>query len=149
MVSDRKEQRKMIEGTRRNYLRVIILFVDFKNAFDSMYRGKMLKILRAYGISQVLVNAISLLYTDTKAKVLTPDDGTEIFSILVGILPGDTLPPYIFAILIDYVMRQAVCNKAEELGFTLTPLYQYPGQISPSGNPGEKKAQKLAKFKPR
>jgi len=46
--------------------------------------------------------SISLLYTDTQAKVLTPDG--ETFSILAGVLPGDTLVPYI---LIDYVMRQA------------------------------------------
>ena len=82
----------------------MILFVDFKKAFDSIHRGKMMRILRAYGIPQDVVNAISLLYKDTKAKVLTPDGETDISNIRGGVLQGDTLAPYLFAIVID-VMR--------------------------------------------
>ena len=111
--------RRIIEGIKRNNLKAIILFVDFKKAFDSIHRGKMMKILRAYGIPQELVNAITLLYEDTKAKVQTPDGETDLFDILAGVLQGDTLAPYLFAIVIDYVMRQAIGDKAEELGFKL------------------------------
>ena len=86
--------RRIIEEVKRNNLKAIITFVDFKKAFDSIHRGKMMKILRAYGIPEVLVNAISVLYEDTKAKVLTPDGETDLFTILAGVLQGDTLAPY-------------------------------------------------------
>ena len=56
----------------------------------------MLKILRAYGVLEQLVSAIGLLCTGTKAKVLLPDEETEFFEILAGVLQGDTIPPYIF-----------------------------------------------------
>ena len=65
----------------------------------------MLKILRACGVPEQLVSAIGLLCTGTKAKVLLPDEETEFFEILAGVLQGDTLPPYIFTIIIDYAMR--------------------------------------------
>ena len=50
---------------------------------------------------------------------MTPDGETELFDIIAGVLQGNTLTPYLFAIVIDYVMRQAVGNKAEELGFRI------------------------------
>ena len=54
--------RRIIEGVKRNNLKAVLLFVDFSKAFDSIHRGKMMKILRAYGILKQLVNAISTLY---------------------------------------------------------------------------------------
>ena len=66
-----------------------------------------------------MVCAIGLLYTGTKANVLSPDGETEFFKVLPGVLEGDTLAPYIFKIMIDYAMRQAIGNNDLELGFKL------------------------------
>ena len=77
----------------------------------------MLKILRAYGLAEQLVSAIGILYTGTKAKVLSPDGETEFFKILAGVLQGDTLAPFIFTIMIDYAMRQAIGNDALDFLF--------------------------------
>ena len=112
---------RIIEGVKRNNLKAVFLFVDFNKAFDSIHRGKMMKILWAYGIPEQLVNAISKLYEETQAKVLLPDGETDYFEILAGVLQGDTLAPYLFAIVIDYVMRRAIGDRAHELGFTLYP----------------------------
>ena len=79
----------------------------------------MLKILRAYGVPEQLVSAIGLLYKGTKAKALSPDGEAEFFEILAGVLQGDTPAPYIFTIMIDYAMRQAIANDALELGSKL------------------------------
>ena len=59
------------------------------------------------------------MYEGTQARVITPDGETEFFSILAGVLHGDTLAPYLFAIIFDYVVRKAIGGKEEELGFTL------------------------------
>ena len=93
---------------KANKLKAIIVFVDFRKAFDSIYRGKMMRILKAYGVPEALVNVISQLYENTQAKVITPDGDTDLFNILAGVLQGDTLAPYLFAIVLDYVMRQAI-----------------------------------------
>ena len=46
----------------------------------------MLTILKAYGIPEELVTAISIMYEDTNAKVIKPDGETENFNILAGVL---------------------------------------------------------------
>ena len=46
------------------------------------------------------------MYENTRAKVISPDGETEMFEIKAGVLQGDTLAPYLFAIVLDYVMRK-------------------------------------------
>ena len=110
--------RRLIEGVRRNNLKCIIIFIDFRKAFDSIHRERMMKILKAYDIPDNLLGAIKLMYENTKARVLSPDGETELFDILAGVLQGDTLAPYLFAIVLDYAMRKALEGR-EDLGFTL------------------------------
>ena len=38
----------------------------------------------------------------------SPDGESKLFDILAGVLQGDTLAPYLFAIVIDHCMRKAV-----------------------------------------
>ena len=63
-----------------------------------------MKILRVYGIPDVIVNLIERMYTGTTAKVITADGLTEIFKIPTGVIQGDTLAPYLFIIVTDYIM---------------------------------------------
>ena len=111
--------RRIIEGVKANNLKCSLLFIDFKKAFDSVHRGMMLKILEAYGIPQELVRSICQLYKGTQARVLTADGETEYFDLMAGVLQGDTLAPYIFVIIIDYVMRKTIGEHGERLGFQL------------------------------
>ena len=112
--------RRLIEGVKAYNLSAIITFIDFCKAFDSIHRGKMLQILRAYGIPDQIVDAIGDMYQDTMAKVVSPDGETDLFEILAGVLQGDTLAPYLFVIILDYALRSAIEGKEEELGFHLT-----------------------------
>ena len=75
----------------------------------------MMKILSAYSIPDELVKAISLLYENTQAKILSPDGDTKFFNTFAGVLQGDALAPYLFAIVIDYTMRQAVGDRELDL----------------------------------
>ena len=89
-------------------LKAVIVFIDFKKAFDIVHRVKMLKILKAYGIPDRLISAIGLMYEGTQARVITPDGEAEFFSIRAAVLQWDTLAPYLFAIILDYAMGKAV-----------------------------------------
>ncbi|MEE8288342.1 MAG: reverse transcriptase domain-containing protein [Nitrosomonadaceae bacterium] len=111
--------RRLIEGIKKKNLPAILTFIDFRKAFDTIHRGKMLKILTAYGIPDQLVTAIGNVYNDTRAKVISPDGETEIFEILAGVLQGDTLAPYLFVIVLDYALRKAIDGREEDLGFRL------------------------------
>ena len=59
------------------------------------------------------------MYSNTHAKVITPDGKTEWFEILAGVLHGDTLAPFLFTIVLDYAMRKALEGKEEVLGFII------------------------------
>ena len=45
--------------------------------------------------------------------ILTPDGETEYFDILAGILQGDTLAPFLFIIVIVYIMHVSVDTMKE------------------------------------
>ena len=49
----------------------------------------------------------------------TPDEDTKFFNTLAGVLQGDALAPYLFAIVINYTMRQAVGDQELDLEFKL------------------------------
>ena len=113
--------RRIIDGVKSHSLQAATIFVDFKKAFDSIHRHKMLKILRKYGVPRKLVDAIGKLYESTFASVLSPDDETDLFQIQAGILPGGTLAPFLFVFTVDYAMRQAIDGHVEQIGFEITP----------------------------
>ena len=67
----------------------------------------MVKILLAYGIPKKIVDAIRILYDNTRARIISPDGETEEFEIVAGVLQGDTLAPYLFAIVRDYANEES------------------------------------------
>ncbi|XP_072025188.1 uncharacterized protein [Amphiura filiformis] len=54
-----------VEEINNSNLQAALVFIDFKKAFDTIYRRKMLDILRAYGIPEKLVAAIGNTYENT------------------------------------------------------------------------------------
>ena len=110
--------RRIIEGVKSRKIPATLLFIDFSKAVDSAHLGKMEKILLAYGILKEIVAAIMILYRNTKLMVRSPDGDTEFFDILAGMLQGDTLAPFLFAICLDYVLRISV-DKCNEYSLTL------------------------------
>ena len=52
------------------------------------------------------------------AKVVTEEGNTNFFPIIAGVQQGDTLAPYLFIIVLDYIMRIAMA-KDDNFGITL------------------------------
>ena len=49
-----------------------------------------------------------MLYKNMKVKVNSLDGDTDYFNIVVGVLQGDTLAPYLFIICLDYMLRMSI-----------------------------------------
>ena len=62
------------------------------------------QILLAYGLPKETVAAIMMLYKNMKVKVHSLD-GDTYFDIVIGILQGDTLAPYLSIICLDYIQN--------------------------------------------
>ena len=112
--------RRILYGARSNNLPAVMVFIDFRKAFDSVDRKYLVKILQANRIPQTIVDLIFLLHTDTRAQVITSDGMTDFFEIVVGVLQGDTLALYVFILVVDYCVR-LVMEKYPYSGFTVTP----------------------------
>ena len=59
-----------------------------------------------------------ILQRNTKSLVRSPDEDTEFFDFLAGVLQGDTLAPFLFVICLDYALRICV-DKCNEYDVTL------------------------------
>ena len=119
MISEILTIRRILEGVRAKNIQATLIFVDFTKAFDSIHRGKIEQIQLAYGITKETVAAITILYSNNKVKVRSPDGHREYFNIVAGVLQGDSLAPYLFIICLDYVLRTSI-DKIRGHGFKMT-----------------------------
>ena len=86
-----------MEGVRVKNFGESLLFIDFSKAFDSIHREKMEQILPAYDLPKETINAIIMLYKNTKAIVGTPEGDIDFFDIVAEVLHGDTLVTYLYS----------------------------------------------------
>ena len=68
----------------------------------------MKQILQAYGFLNETVTAIMIFYKNTQGMVRSLDSDTDFFDIVTGVLQGDELPPFLFIISPDYVLRMSI-----------------------------------------
>ena len=80
----------------------------------------MLHILRNYGFPEETVQAIAIMYNNPTSFVQSADGPTKEFVTTAGILQGDTLAPYLFVIVVDYILRQSV-DTIKEKGIIIKP----------------------------
>ena len=112
--------RRIIEECRKYNKEITLCFVDFRKAFDSISREKMFEILHLYGIPPKIIEAIKIMYCNTTATVISPDGETKPFEINAGVLQGDTLAPFLFIVVLDYILRISV-DQQQEKGMLLMP----------------------------
>lgn len=99
--------RRIMEGFQDYQLPLAVTFIDFKKAFDSINRKVMFSVLRHYGIPEAVVNAISVLYNNSKSAVMVDGNISDLFDVSTGVLQGDVLAPFLFVILVDYLLKKA------------------------------------------
>ena len=80
-----------------------IIFVDFSKAFDSIDRRAISIVLSKYGVSEHLIANVMQFYIGTSAVVATAHGNTLKFSTTSGVLQSDSLAPFLFITLLDYV----------------------------------------------
>ena len=58
---------------------------------------------------------IMILYWKTNVKVPSPNEDTDYFDIVAGVLQGDTLTRYLFIICLAYVLRTSIDEMKDKL----------------------------------
>ncbi|XP_019615797.1 PREDICTED: uncharacterized protein LOC109463421 [Branchiostoma belcheri] len=117
---------RLLAQKRREFRKYLFAaYVDLKQAFDSVDRQALWKILRILGVPGKLLNLLSLLYSDTVSCVRVNGLLSDNFDIISGVRQGCVLAPSIFNTAIDYVMAGVVgqCGCGASYGdVTITDL---------------------------
>lgn len=82
-----------------------LAFLDFKKAFDSVWRDKLLVTAWEIGIRGNIFNIISNMYNNVHGKVHFGDIHTDTFDIDEGLKQGCVLSPILFCIYINELAR--------------------------------------------
>ena len=96
-----------------------IIFIDFNKVFYSIDRRAISIVLSKYGVLELLIANVMQFYIGTSAVVATAHGNTDKFSTTSGVLQGDTLAPFLFITLLDYVLCETLLDNID--GFTITP----------------------------
>src|SRR6218665_2468641 len=85
---------------------MLINFVDFKKAFDSVHRESLWKITKSYGIPQRIIDTMQNFYAGNRYAVRHGGEVGEWFRIITGVRQGCVFSPLIFALVVDWVMTR-------------------------------------------
>ena len=118
-----KESIPFTTATKRMKFLGINLSIDYAKAFDCVDHNKLWKILKEMGIPDHLTWLLRNLYTGQEATVRTGHGTTDWFQIGKGVHQGCILPPCLFNLYAEYIMRNAGLEEAQA-GIRL------PGEIS-------------------
>ena len=95
-----------------------IIVFDFDRAFDRIDRRAISIVFSKYGVSELLIANVMQLCIGTSAVEATAHGSTGKSSTTSNVLQGDTLAPFFFITLLEYVLRETLSNNID--GFTIT-----------------------------
>ena len=98
---------------------LLVNFVDYEKAFDSVDRRMLWKIMRHYGIPQKLVTLIEKMYEGTSCRVIHDGELSESFEIKTGVRQGCMLSPFLFILAVDWLLREATSGRRDGIQWTL------------------------------
>ena len=82
-----------------------INFIDYEKAFDSVDRETMWKLLRHYGVPKKTISLIQCTFQDMSCKIAHAGQLSESFEVKTGVLQGCLLSPFLFLLVIDWIMK--------------------------------------------
>ena len=88
-------------------------FIDYAKAFDCVDHNKLWKILKEMGIPDHLTCLLRNLYAGHEATVRTGHGTTDWFQIGKGVRQGCILPPCLFNLYAEDIMRNAGLEEAQ------------------------------------
>ena len=94
----------LVDAAKQEGEKLFVLFIDFKKSFDMVVRSNLWYKLLKIGINGKVFNIVCEMYENVKTQVKGPNNtlGDE-FACNLGVRPGETLSPFLFAMYINDV----------------------------------------------
>jgi hypothetical protein len=87
-----------------------MIFIDLEKAYDKVPRNVMCWALQKHKVSSKYITLIKDMYDNVVISVRTSDRDTNDFLINIGLHQKSALSPYIFALVMDEVIRDIQCG---------------------------------------
>uniref|UniRef100_A0A3P8SLN3 Reverse transcriptase domain-containing protein n=1 Tax=Amphiprion percula TaxID=161767 RepID=A0A3P8SLN3_AMPPE len=98
---------RVLEGAWEFAQPVHMCFVDLEKAFDRVPRGTLWGVLREYGVTDHLIQAVRSLYDRCQSLVRISGNKSNSFPVRVGLRQGCPLSPILFIIFMDRISRHS------------------------------------------
>ena len=111
-------------GTKQQKKKGILIYIDFKKAFDSVSQSKLFQILRKRkALDENEIRLIEFFYT--KLRISTINNEKEIVRCERDFIQGSCLSPFFFNIYIDSLFRELEKNRINN-----ERIFEYADDIS-------------------
>ena len=90
--------RNIIEQSYEWQTPLVINFIDFEKAFDSLHPPSLWDIMKAYGIPIKILRIVQLLYQDSECAVLDGGQTSEWFKVETGVKQGCVMSGFLFLV---------------------------------------------------
>ena len=119
-----------MEKMWENNLDLTQIFVDFRQAYDSIDRNKLFEIMLYFQIPIKLVQLTRLTMIQTTAKVKLQTGMTDPFNVTRGLKQGDGLAPTLFNLALEYVIRKLSIDRNSTLEHKMVQIVGYADDIN-------------------
>ncbi|KAK7112952.1 hypothetical protein V1264_012324 [Littorina saxatilis] len=96
-----------------------INFIDYEKAFDSVDRETLWKLLRHYGVPEKLISLVQHTYQDMNCRVAHAGQLSDSFDVRTGVRQGCLLSPFLFLLVIDWIMKTTTAGRNNGIQWTL------------------------------
>ena len=95
-----------MEKARERNIDIHYNFIDFKAAFDTIWREELWKMLESIGIHSKILNTIKSMYNNSECALTIDGNLTSWFKVNVGVSQGCLLSPTLFNIFLEFVLDE-------------------------------------------
>jgi hypothetical protein len=86
------------------------LYIDYKQAYDTIYRAELVEIMKEFGIPMKLVRLVKMTLMNTNSKVKIEGKLSSSFETMIGLRQGDSLSTLLFNLCMEKIIRNIRIN---------------------------------------
>nr|KAG5698578.1 hypothetical protein BaRGS_027089 [Batillaria attramentaria] len=91
----------------------------YEKAFDSVDREALWKLLRHYGVPGKIISLIRCTYQDMSCRIAHVGQLSESFEVKTGVRQGCLLSPFLFLLVINWIMKTTTAGRKNGIQWTL------------------------------
>jgi sorting nexin-29 len=120
-----------MEKCYENKIDLYMLFIDFRQAFDTIKWKKLIRTLEKFDIPKKLIKMIAITLEDSRSKVFVGGKLSEPFMMSSGVRSSDSISAVLFNLALheaikDMRIRGTVMYKSKNALHMLTIWYWWP-----------------------